>query len=76
LYADELVRPKPAPHRKLMQPCVLGEGEEAAPQLEQDMDLQIEITEREKVGLKSDAYISYKICTKVNGGLVWRGGAG
>lgn len=66
---DEVVKPKPFIRRKLLQPCVLREAgmEEDEASSEQGMDLKVEITEREKVGVKSDSYIMYKICTQVRG---------
>lgn len=50
---------------------ILGLNTEEGRSLEdegQAIDLKVSITEREKQGIKSDPYFSYKICTDV--GLV------
>ena len=74
-----VVRPKPIP-RKNLPKCVLegeGEGEEVkrkngvVEQEEHESDLRIELVERDKVVVKSDAYIRYRICTKVRLEWVW-----
>ena len=47
----------------------LGLTEEVGRSIEvegQSIDLKVSITEREKQGVKSDPYFSYKICTDVS----------
>ena len=67
----EVVKPKPLPR---MKPRQFSNGDRSGevaqlspspPCMGQDVDLKVEVTEREKVGVKSDAYIRYKICTEV-----------
>ena len=72
---DEVVKPKSLARTKLLQPCVLREA--GMEEYEgQDMDLKVEVTDREMVGVKSDAYITYKICTQVRGERPGRKGSG
>lgn len=76
----EVVKPKPLPRMKLLQFSNGGGAEESAQLspssncLGQDVDLKVEVTERDKVGVKSDAYIRYKICTEVREGALGREG--
>ena len=42
----------------------------AAAEEEEHMDLKICITDREKQGVKSDAFITYKICTEVSSAFI------
>lgn len=70
--SGEVVKPKPRPRSKLLQgggaTAQRGGAAGMLPVKEegQDRDLKVSIEEREKVGIKSDAYISYKVCTKVS----------
>lgn len=64
----DVVKPKPRPRTKLPQAAPRGGAPEVLPVHEegQDRDLHVTIEERERVGFKSDIYISYKVCTEVS----------
>ncbi len=70
----EVVKSKPRLRTKLPQAGgVAGEGGGATGMLPvseegQDRDLKVTTEERDKIGTKSDVYISYKIRTEVRGG--------
>lgn len=84
-----IVKPKPLPCKNLASGVLKEDSEEEEEEEEEnralkqgeDLDLKIEVTEREKVGVKSDAYINYKISTASSrrvdrferaGYVVWR----
>ena len=75
---EEVVKPKPRPRARLLQGGATKAGGAAMLPVKeegQDRDLKVSIVEREKVGIKSDVYIQYKVCTEVREmGNDWGGG--